>query len=445
MQATIAGWRRYYGFLGSGEQFKALDNILEEKFAALARKRIASGNWPKILPANLELPIPSAEYGQPGEARKRLVAIWKKAQPIPVQETKKQADQKNASRRRQHKRTQIREGEIFVITPGHFVGKRGGRIVVRQKQRVVSEIPSSQLQSLTMADRSLALSTDVVSFCCRKDITLHLIDKLGNIVAVLERPDSLRADLVLKQISLKDDSKGLHLARMFILGKVKNQFAILKSYGKYKRHRENDFGRMFQGTRPELERLVKKIRELKMDRSARDFRNSLMGLEGTFASRYWQLIGYILPDELGFVGRKRRGAVDIINSLLNYGYGILYSQALNAVTKAGLNAMAGFLHSYQHGKPVLTFDLIEEFRAPVVDKAIFSLANRRVQLGMQKNGLLQERTRKKVVAAVTARLGTEVTHRGRRGTLQEIICWQAVAIRSHLFDQKRYRPYLSRW
>ena len=107
--------------------------------------------------------------------------------------------------------------------------------------------------------------------------------------------------------------------------------------------------------------------------------------------------------------------------------------------------MAGFLHSYQYGKPVLTFDLVEEFRAPVVDKTIFSLANRRVHFGMQKNGLLDETTRKKVATAVIARLGTEVTHRGRRDTLQGIIYSQATAIRAHLYDKGTYKPYLSRW
>lgn len=73
-----------------------------------------------------------------------------------------------------------------------------------------------------------------------------------------------------------------------------------------------------------------------MPGSADRFRQSLMGLEGTLGSKYWQLICHLLPDEVNFEGRKRRRARDLVNSLLNYGYGVLYSQVLNAIIYAGL-------------------------------------------------------------------------------------------------------------
>ena len=61
----------------------------------------------------------------------------------------------------------------------------------------------------------------------------------------------------------------------------------------------------------------------------------------------------------------RRGTTDLVNSLLNYGYGILYSRLTNVLVRAGLNVYIGFLHKPQKGKAGLLYDFIEEFRAPV--------------------------------------------------------------------------------
>ena len=43
---------------------------------------------------------------------------------------------------------------------------------------------------------------------------------------------------------------------------------------------------------------------------------------------------------------------------------------------AGLEPFAGFLHVDRSGKPSLVLDLMEEFRQPVVDRAILSWLNK---------------------------------------------------------------------
>lgn len=445
LQVTIDGWHQYYGFLGAGQQFNEIEEVLENNLTKLISQRIEEGHWPKEKPPELAITRLSSIGLNGGENGKYLNSLWQRCVPVPAKSVKHEADKKTGRRRREHQRKNVQEGEVFVLTPGHFIGKRGERIVVRCKQNIISEIPASRLKGLTLTDHALSLSTDVINFCARKDIALHLIDGTGKIVAVVQRPDSIRADLVLKQVTLKDDSRGLQLARLFVLGKVKNQLAILKSYGKYEGHRNNGFGEVFEENREELEELVTKIKGVKMNRAPDDFRNSLMGLEGSFASKYWRLMAVILPQEMEFEGRKRKGATDLVNSLLNYGYGILYGHALNAVTRVGLNAMAGFLHSYQSGKPVLTFDLVEEFRAPVVDRTVFSLINRGAQLGQEDNGLLKRETCKKLAKAIMARMGTETVHCGRRMTIQEAVHYQASSVKMYLCDKGKYKPFLSKW
>ena len=306
----------------------------------------------------------------------------------------------------------------------------------------MAEIPVIRLKNITVAGNGVSLSSDVIRLCAEKGICLSFVDGIGKTYSVAQPPVGAQVDLVLTQIKHRDSDKGNHLARMFVWGKMKNQLALLKSYMKYRGHRDSKFGKEFKNRQPEMKRLLEKIKSLPVET---EFRQSLMGLEGRFAADYWKIIKYLLSAEADFHGRVRRGANDLVNSMLNYGYGILYNQTLQAIIKAGLNSAAGFLHSCQGRRSSLVFDLVEEFRATVVDRAVFSILNRHQPCELGENNLLTQGARKKVVTTVLKRLGNEVPCRGKHCTLQQAILNQANAVKYHLQDQTTYRPFLSRW
>jgi group II intron reverse transcriptase/maturase/CRISPR-associated endonuclease Cas1 len=448
LEMMAGGWKHYYGFLDPLEQFAALDQEMAKRFSELAAQRIASGAWPAKPSADWHFPMLLLGVHSRDEEKKRLQELWKQSQPLSSGElcvsAKKVADKKNAARRIQYQRKQLQAGELIVTTPGHFVGRRDNRIVVRCHQKIVSEVPVEHFTGLTMGGRGLSLSTDLIHLCTEKNITIHFIDSLGKIFAIACSPDGERAELVQRQLMHRDGPLGLHLAKMFILGKVKNQFALLKSYAKYKDRQGNGFYQAFQAIRPELEKGISAIKSLKRQ-EPKEFRSALMGLEGINAARYWRMVGLVVPAEQNFTGRVGYGAADLVNSLLNYGYGILYTHAHTAITRAGLNAGVGFLHADQGKKPTLTFDLIEEFRAPVVDRAVISMLNRREQLGQTENGELDKETKRKIAACVLARLGGEISHQGRKDTIKNVLYGQALAIRDVVSGKGEYKPFLARW
>ncbi|MBU7018228.1 MAG: CRISPR-associated endonuclease Cas1, partial [Theionarchaea archaeon] len=99
-----------------------------------------------------------------------------------------------------------------------------------------------------------------------------------------------------------------------------------------------------------------------------DVRQSLQGFEGNSSRIYWTSLSATFPPDLGFQGRAGRYAQDPINSMLNYGYGILQGEVLRAIHFAGLDPYGGYLHVDRSGRSSLVFDLMEEFRQQVVDK-----------------------------------------------------------------------------
>lgn len=107
---------------------------------------------------------------------------------------------------------------------------------------------------------------------------------------------------------------------------------------------------------------------------------SLQGLEGAAAARYFSAFGRLLRADTGlsFDTRSRRPPRDPVNALLSYGYTLLLHQAMAALQLTGLDPYIGFLHSTQYSKPALALDLMEEFRAPIVDSVVLTLINNRI-------------------------------------------------------------------
>ncbi|MEW6417927.1 MAG: reverse transcriptase domain-containing protein [Nitrospirota bacterium] len=106
---------------------------------------------------------------------------------------------------------------------------------------------------------------------------------------------------------------------------------------------------------------------------------------------------------------------------------------------------AGFLHCFQDGKPVLVYDLIEEFRAMAVDRGIFTLLHRGEKLTQEDDGALSSETRKKIARIVIGRLSSETYLSGSRMILEDVIREQALNIKKHVTGTSNYKPFLSRW
>jgi CRISPR-associated protein Cas1 len=111
---------------------------------------------------------------------------------------------------------------------------------------------------------------------------------------------------------------------------------------------------------------------------------------------------------------------------------------------AGLEPFAGLLHVDRPGKPSLVLDLVEEFRQPIVDRAVIALFTKGTTVAMRE-GLLDEQSRRLVAGAVLERLDGDVTFRGRRYRVKSVIQMQARALATALPGGAAYRPFAFKW
>lgn len=107
---------------------------------------------------------------------------------------------------------------------------------------------------------------------------------------------------------------------------------------------------------------------------------SLMGLEGAAAAAYFEGYGRLFTGKWQghWTGRHKRPPTDPINALLSYGYTLLTSQMVAAAHIVGFDPYIGYLHSTQYGRPALALDIMEMFRAPIVDSVVLTMLNNRM-------------------------------------------------------------------
>jgi CRISPR-associated protein Cas1 len=129
-----------------------------------------------------------------------------------------------------------------------------------------------------------------------------------------------------------------------------------------------------------LETVMSAIVGLNQDLSAIakvDSLESLRGYEGIAASRYFSAFGQLMTNaEFQFERRNRRPPTDPVNSMLSFGYTLLFNNVLSLILTEGLHPYLGNLHRNDRTEPHLAFDLMEEFRSAIVDSLVMTLVNR---------------------------------------------------------------------
>jgi CRISPR-associated protein Cas1 len=331
--------------------------------------------------------------------------------------------------------------QLYVSGFGLYIGKKSERLVVKQGKTVCAQVPFMRLQEVIVASRGVSFSSDLVEELCARGIRIGITASNGKPVALVTSPLlTATVETRRRQLEALTNEKGAEFCRWVVAGKLHNQEKLLRYFGK---NREGETRESLWDTAQRLRRLRKQALAVDGD-SADIVRPELMGLEGTGGRLYWREISSILPDESGFARREHRGPGDAVNAALNYGYGILYTHVWGATMNAGLEPFAGLLHVDRSGKPSLVLDLVEEFRQPVVDRAVLGWITKGGK-PVQQKGELDGESRQQIAKRVLARLNATETHRGKDHQIRSIVQMQARVAASSFRGYRSYRPFTFQW
>lgn len=319
---------------------------------------------------------------------------------------------------------------IHITTPFYFLALSQGKFVLKDKGTIKHKFPVAQITQIII-NAQISLSSAVIKECAKRKISINFIDEKTNLsYATLFTANSAISKTAASQITLLKTKKSLRIAQQFIIGKLKNQINYLKYLDKY--HKSLSFH-------------ISSMQEILTSHvpNAQSV-SELLGFEGSSANAYWQAIAKAIDYKFSFTARVTQGATDIVNSALNYGYAILYSKILKSIAAVGLSPHVSYLHALDEQKPTLAFDLIEEFRAFIVDRAIISMVNKNEPFEI-KDGLLSAKTRQNIAKNVNEKLFAYTQYRGEQLKAQDIIDKQAYALKRAITQNEKYKPFIGRF
>ena len=325
---------------------------------------------------------------------------------------------------------------LLLDEPGLLLGRSGDRFVVRRGGVIVGLFYAGDVEEIVVARSGVVVSSNALRLAASMGVDVVVLGARGEAVGVMHGFGLKGFSMIRReQLRAYDDSRGVWLARSFVYGKIRGMIYSASGMPGW----AGCCGAEALVVVGRLRELAGRVRRVG-GRGCEDARRRLLPLEAEAARLYWGFVARVLP---GFPGRVKRGAADPVNMSLNYAYGVLYAEATRAVLRAGLDPLAGYLHSDRWGRPSLTLDLVEEFRHIVADYAVLKpLLRGTLKPKTMRQGLLDWSTRRKIIKLMDKRLEKQVKHPYTKAktSLRQAILLQATRIAKHLAREEKYKP-----
>ena len=251
---------------------------------------------------------------------------------------------------------------LYVTEQGAYLRVRHQQFQVFHERELRISIPANSITHVVLFG-ACTVSHGAVRLALQRRIPLLYLSNKGRYFGRLETTGQARIDYLVAQVAKSQDEDFIRQqAQNVIVGKLHNSRKLLM---RLNRRRKTELATK---AIKEIAALIKKVPTVETV-------EAMLGYEGQGANLYFRAYGSLLKGPFEFDKRTRRPPTDPTNSLLSLGYTLL-SQNVHAMTEAaGLHTHFGNLHVPQPNRPSLVCDLVEEFRAMVVDSLVAYLIN----------------------------------------------------------------------
>lgn len=250
---------------------------------------------------------------------------------------------------------------LYVTEHGTVLGINQNRLEIKNKDGSFRSVPIETLESIEIFGKS-QMTTQAIAECLRRGITVSFYSHGGEYFGRLVSTDFVnvyRQRLQFERTVDKDFC--LALGKRILEAKLHNQRVLLR---RYERSSQSVVAEEI-GAILRTERRIQRCNSI----------DELIGCEGFAARQYFQGLGKLVREDFYFEKRTKRPPKDEFNTLISFGYSLLFHEIFSKVENRGLNAYFGFIHQDKEKHPALVSDLIEEWRSVIVDAVAMSLIN----------------------------------------------------------------------
>lgn len=338
------------------------------------------------------------------------------------------------------------QNSLYITRDGAYLHKERETLLIEQridgKKEKLMQLPIHGINNICCFG-NVMVSPQLMGFCGESGTELSFFNPYGRFLARVVGKQQGNVLLRRAQYRMADNNSAA-IARNIVVAKVQSSRAVLHRY--LRNHGDNI--EVSKGK----SRLKQIIEELKVINDLERIR----GMEGEAASVYFGVFNELITQDRNgfeFNTRTRRPPKDPVNAMLSFLYAILGQEVSGALQGVGLDPQVGFLHKERPGRDSLAQDLLEEFRAYLVDRLVLNLINRQ-QVNVKDftsdivGGVtMKDDTRKVLLQAWQSKKQEEIQHpflkeKVKLGLLPHI---QAMLLARHIRgDLAYYPPFLAR-
>lgn len=337
------------------------------------------------------------------------------------------------------------QNSLYITRDGAYLHKERETLLIEQtvegQRQKLLQVPIHSVGNI-FCFGNVMVSPQLMGFCGENGTQLSFFDRFGRFQARVVGKQTGNVLLRRSQFqrSLSEDPA---IARNIVAAKIQSSRSVLmrqlRTYGE----------------QADIRAAALRLRQIVAELSAQTSLDKIRGLEGEAASHYFGVFNLLISQRSGFTfdGRNRRPPRDPVNALLSFLYSLYSKEISGALQGVGLDPQVGFLHLERPGRDSLALDLLEEFRAAIVDRMVLTLINRQqlkpndFTTDMIGGVILTDDARKRVLQAWQAKKQEEITHpylqeKIETGLLPHV---QAMLLARHLRgDLAAYPPWIYR-
>ena len=258
---------------------------------------------------------------------------------------------------------------IYITSDDLYLHCDHDSLALMKDRSIVTRIPVTAIEQIVIFGNA-TISSYVIRFCNENRILMTYVSEYGNLYGNILGTWYGNVDLRDNQYRLHDSGRDIGLVRNILLGKMNNSRNVIMRCAKDASDENADS--LYQAAN----RLMAYITRLPELESMDDLRIA----EANAASEYFSVFDNMLKNDDGvmsFIKRSRRPPKNNCNAIMSLLYTLFTGDCAAALAGNGLDVYKGYLHAVRAGRKSLACDLVEEFRACIVDKFIITMINRR--------------------------------------------------------------------
>ncbi len=309
---------------------------------------------------------------------------------------------------------------VAVTEMGHEIHLRGELLDLRRGGKIARSLKLAELEQLWLFGQ-VELTHAAVMALLERGVDVVFLTRGGSFRGRLVGRTSRHVELRTFQYrNLAQPQFALQIAKEIVEAKIRNQ-----------RH----LALRAQATlaNESLGEALAQLRVLANQVAQVTDREELLGLEGAAARVYFANFGKLIRNPLfTFSQRTKRPPRDPVNACLSFGYVLLTTLVEGEVAAAGLDPLLGAYHQPEYGRPSLALDIVEEFRAPIVDSLTLRLINRRQLVPADFGSPSEAMGEDQLAVEADDRGAVYLLERGRKIFIREFLA----RLREEVFDPR---------